>query len=110
MATKDCSSNRWQYPYSPFAPIPGIPSIERQAFGDAGCWTILGRTCVEQHDLLAALCCFRKAIEIDVDCYDAWMELGSVFMRLADAGRAAACREVARRLRSEADASRTGTN
>ncbi|HEU4401551.1 MAG TPA: tetratricopeptide repeat protein [Candidatus Polarisedimenticolia bacterium] len=57
-----------------------------------------GRLCAEQGDASGALHCFRRALEIDPDCREAWLGLSETYERLRELRRAAECFELARRL------------
>jgi hypothetical protein len=48
-------------------------------------------------DLLSALGSLQQALDLDLDCYEAWLGLCEVFTKLHDGRRAAACLDVARR-------------
>ena len=69
------------------------------AGGGAVLWARQGTTCAERGDLVGALQCFQRSLEIDLDCMEAWAGLSGVFDSMHDRGRADACLDVARRLR-----------
>jgi hypothetical protein len=78
--------------FDPLTPVPG------HARGASG-WADEGRVCAERGDVLGALQCFQQSLEIDIDCYSAWMGLSEVFAKMNDGWRATNCLEVARQLR-----------
>jgi|SRR5947208_380536 len=69
------------------------------AGGGAFLWAQQGTIEAERGDLFAALRCFQRSLESDLDCVDAWIGLSEVFERMLDQRRADACLEVARRIR-----------
>jgi len=69
------------------------------AGGGAVLWARQGMIEAERGDLFAALRCFQRSLETDLDCVDAWIGLSEVFDRMLDRRRADACLEVARRIR-----------
>jgi tetratricopeptide (TPR) repeat protein len=110
---RDCPSSRWTNPQNPppTNPNPTVVGENR----DIGERRLLGNTYVprsqveatsilwrraavafqEQGDLAGALRCYRRAIEVDADCSEAWAGLADLFRRLGDPQRAGACGEVA---------------
>jgi len=62
-------------------------------------WAREGMSSAHKGDLLSALSSLQQALDIDLDCYEAWLGLCEVFSKLHDGRRAAACLEVARRIR-----------
>lgn len=47
-------------------------------------------------DLIGALRRFQKALEMDIDCHEAWLGLSDVFLGMRDIERSEACLKVAR--------------
>jgi len=88
---------------NPFDPLDPVVGAGRGQIG----WAAQGRVCAEQDDILGALRCFQQSLEIDIDCYEAWLGLAEVFMKMEDARRAERCFDVARRLRRRAAPPRT---
>ena len=70
------------------------------AGGGAILWAGQGSMHVRDGDLFGALQSFERALECDIDCVEAWTGLSEVFERMQDRRRAAACLEVARRIRT----------
>lgn len=50
------------------------------------------------HEWIDALSLYRRALDFDPDCYEAWVGLSASFLALQDVSRAAGCLEVARTL------------
>ena len=69
------------------------------AGGGAVLWARQGTACAERGDLVGALQCFQRSLEIDLDCTETWAGLSGVFNSMHDRRRADACLDVARRLR-----------
>ena len=77
--------------FDPFLAIGG-------ADGGAILWARQGTACAEHGDPVGALRCFRRSIETDLDCVEAWTGLSEVFTRMHDRRRAGACLDVVRSL------------
>ena len=123
---RDCPSSRWRNPQNPPPTNPNPTAVgenrdigERRLLGGlyvpsmhAEATSILWRRAAsafeEEGDLTGALRCYRRAIEVDADCGEAWAGLSDVFRRLGDAGRAAACGEIAFRVRDLSDGAARG--
>jgi tetratricopeptide (TPR) repeat protein len=61
----------------------------------------------DRGDLIGALRRFEKALEMDIDCHEAWLGLSDVFLGMRDIERSEACLEVARLIRRRAAPSET---
>jgi hypothetical protein len=70
------------------------------AGGGAILWAGQGSMHVRNGDLFGALRSFERSLECDIDCIEAWTGLAEVFGKMQDRRRAAACLEVARRIRT----------
>ena len=81
--------------YDEFDPAGALAA----AGGGAVLWARQGTIESERGDLFGALRCFQRSLETDIDCIEAWIGLSKVFDRMRDRDRAAACLEVARRIR-----------
>ena len=83
-------------PASDFDPLGALVG----ASGGATLWASQGSMYVLDGDLFGALQSFERALECDLDCVEAWTGLSEVFEKMQDRRRAAACLEVARRIRT----------
>jgi hypothetical protein len=85
---------------TPLAPQPVPPEIaavaNRQSARDLA---REGWLCAGTRDLLGALQSFERALDRDVDCYEAWLGLSKIFVDLNDTRRAICCLDVARLLK-----------
>jgi hypothetical protein len=76
------------------------PILERPPVSGAALWSRQGRMRAEEGDTIGALRSFRRAIESDIDCIEAWIGLSDLFDEIQDRGRAAACLDVVRMIRA----------
>ena len=73
---------------------------------DPRLWAQEGSKHASRGDLVEALRCFQRALEVDIDCSEAWVGLASVFLRMEDTRRAGSCLEVARLIQLRRDSPR----
>ncbi len=91
-------------------PPPTPTALDYDPFGtvmssgrDPRLWVQEGSKHANRSDLVQALRCFQRALELDIDCSEAWVGLASVFLRMDDTKRAGSCLEVARLIQLRRD-------
>lgn len=87
---KSTTQGRTAFEFDPLGALVGAGAV---------LWAGQGSLHVRRGDLFGALQSFQRSLEIDIDCHEAWTGLSEVFTRMQDHRRAAACVEVARRIR-----------
>ncbi len=69
------------------------------AAGPAGVWAEQGIASAEGGDLVRALQCLGRSLELDSDCYKAWLSLSEVLHLMQEERRADLCLRVALEIR-----------